>query len=418
MLTQVAVSRPSHPSAQDRVVLAQDSSLPAHRPISSDLLLLDNQSTVHLFSQPEHVSNIRPATNPIKVHCNKGTMDTTQEADFGDTTVYFDARGIANVLSLYQLGQKFKVTYDSTDRGGVFKVLTPVGVVEFKPTQKGLHILNLKHNPNAAFILVNDADVAYGKSWVPTVRQNYKGFTKCQVQQATHACRIMGMIGAPTESEFQSLVRLNILKDCPITNSNIISAHKIFGPDLANIRGKMVCQKPRHVNTELVDIPQALVGNKKNVTLVADVMFVNGVPFLVFSSRNIMLTTIEHAPDHKAPKLGYLIHRIMNTYARAGFNVHTILMDNEFEKIRDHVQATLNTTAVSKHVGEIECQIRVIKERCHGIICTLPYTQIPWIMLIYLLHHVVMWLNNFPAANGISDRFSPCEILQHNKLEV
>ena len=39
-------------------------------------------------------------------------------------------------------------------------------------------------------------------------------------------------------------------------------------------------------------------------------------------------------------------------------------------------------------------------------------------MLIYLLHHVVMWLNNFPAANGISDRFSPCEILQHNKLEV
>jgi hypothetical protein len=164
VLTQVAVSGPSPPSAQDKVVLAQDTSLPARRPISSDLLLLDSQSTVHLFSQPEHVSNIWPATNPIKVHCNKGTMDTTQEADFGDTPVYFDARGIANVLSLYQLGQKFKVTYDSTDRGGVFKVLTPAGVVEFKPTQKGIHVLNLKHNPDAAFILVNDADLAYGKS--------------------------------------------------------------------------------------------------------------------------------------------------------------------------------------------------------------------------------------------------------------
>ena len=418
VLTQVAVLHPSPLSAQDKVVLAQDSSLPARRPISSDLLLLDSQSTVHLFSQPEHVSNIRPATNPIKVHCNKGTMDTTQEADFGDTPVYFDARGIANVLSLYQLGQKFKVTYDSTDRGGVFKVLTPAGVVEFKPTQKGLHVLNLKHNPDAAFILVNDADLAYGKSRVPTVRQNYEGFTKRQVQQATHARRIMGMIGAPTEREFQSLVRLNLLKDCPITNSDIINAHKIFGPDLANIRGKTVRRKPRHVNTELVDIPQALVDNKKNITLVADVMFINGVPFLVSSSRNMMLTTIEHAPDRKAPKLGYLIHRIMNTYACAGFNVHTILMDNEFEKIKDHVHATLNTTAASEHVGEIERRIRVIKERCRGIICTLPYAQIPRIMLIYLLHHVVMWLNNFPAANGISDRFSPREILQHNKLEV
>jgi hypothetical protein len=345
-------------------------------------------------------------------------MDTTQEADFGDTPVYFDARGIANVLSLYQFSQKFMVTYDSTDRGGVFKVLTPVGVVKFKPTQKGFHLLNLKHNPDTAFILVNDADLAYGKSRVPTVRQNYEGFTKRQVQQATHACHIMGTIGAPTEHEFQSLIRLNLLKDCPITNSDIINAHKIFGPDLANLRGEMVRRKPRHVNTELVDIPQALVDNKKNVTLVADVMFVNGVPFLVSSSRYIMLTAIEHAPDRKAPKLGYLIHRIMNTYARAGFNVHTILMDNEFEKIKDNVHATLNTPAASKHVGEIERRIRVIKERCQGIICTLPYAQIPRIMLIYLLHHVVMWLNTFPAANGISNRFSPREILQHNKLEV
>jgi hypothetical protein len=122
-----------------------------------------------------------------------------------------------------------------------------------------------------------------------------------------------------------------------------------------------------------------------------------------------MLTTIEHAPDRKAPKLGYLLHRIMKTYARAGFNVHTILMDNEFEKNRDYVNATLNTPAASEHIGEIERRIRVIKERCRGIICTLPYAKLPRVMLIYLLHHVVMWLNNFPVANGISDRFSPCK---------
>jgi len=167
-------------------------------------------------------------------------MDTTQEADFGDMPVYFDARGIANVLSLYQLGQKFKVIYDSTDHGGVFRVFTQVGVVKFKPSPKGLHVLNLKDNPDAAFLLVNDADLAYGKSPVPTVHQNYEGFTKWQIQQATQDRCIMGMIGAPTECEFQSLVHLNLLKDCPITNNDIINAHKIFGPDLANIRGKMV----------------------------------------------------------------------------------------------------------------------------------------------------------------------------------
>jgi hypothetical protein len=105
MRSQVTLLGPSPPSTTNEVVLAQNTSLPTHRPISSDLLLLlDSQSTVHLFSQPEHVANICPATNPIKVHCNNGTMDTTRDADYNDKPVYFDARGIANVLSLYQLG--------------------------------------------------------------------------------------------------------------------------------------------------------------------------------------------------------------------------------------------------------------------------------------------------------------------------
>ena len=192
----VRSSGPPTTSPSDAILLSQTASTP-RRPISSDLLLLDSQSTVHLFSQPEHVANIRPAATPIRVHCNKGTLDTTQEADFGDTPVYFDARGIANVLSLYQLGQKFQVTYNSKDRGGVFKVFTPAGVVEFSPTPNGLHVLNLKDTPDAAFILVNDASLAYGNTPVSTVQKNYEGFTKRQVQQATRARRIMGYDWCP-----------------------------------------------------------------------------------------------------------------------------------------------------------------------------------------------------------------------------
>ncbi len=65
----------------DEVFLTHTSTPPPRRPISSDLVLLNCQSTVHLFSDPTHVANIRPAARPIRVHCNKGALETTQEAD-------------------------------------------------------------------------------------------------------------------------------------------------------------------------------------------------------------------------------------------------------------------------------------------------------------------------------------------------
>jgi hypothetical protein len=416
VLILAQVAEPLPPSSHG-VILAQQSDTSSRRPICSDLVLLDSQSTVHLFSDPTHVKNIHPAAHPIRVHCNKGALDTTHVADFGHTPVFFDPRGIANVLSLYQLRQKFKVTYNSTDRGGVFKVFTQAGLVEFKPTEKGLHAINLRENPDAAYVLVNDAGLA-SPSPINTVRNNFEGFTKKQVQRATLARRLMAMIGAPTAREFQGLVRHNLLMDCPISTDDITNAHTIFGPDLANIRGKTVRRKPEHVHSEIVAIPQQLLDCHSSVTLTADVMFVNTIPFLVLSSRNINLTTIEHVPQRTAAKLGSLLQRIINVYARAGFTVRTILMDNEFEKVKDHLpHVTLNTTAAAEHVGDIERRIRVIKECCRGIICTLPYRRLPQVMLIHLLHHVVMWLNNFPVVHGISRRFSPREIILRHKLD-
>jgi hypothetical protein len=104
-------------------------------------------------------------------------------------------------------------------------------------------------------------------------------------------------------------------------------------------------------------------------------------------------------------------------YARAGITVQTILIDNEFKKVINHApNIILNTTAASEHVGDIKRRIRVIKEHSRGILCTLPYTKFPQIMLVHLLHHVIMWLNNFPVKNEVSDQYSPHEIILGHKL--
>jgi hypothetical protein len=227
--------------------------------IPPDYLLINSQSTTNLFSNPEHVNNVRPTAQPIKVHCNKGVMTTSTVVNFGSNEVYLNKDGIANILSLSLLSKKHHITYVSHDRGDVFKVHTSGGLVEFKPTSNDLHALDLHDNPSAAHLLVTSTHPDAAHLHVNTVCKNYKGFTPKQIKRAHEARRLMLMTGVPSEHAFLSIVCLNQLKDFPITHDDIKIAHTIFGPDLANIRGKTVRRSPKHIKTDYVKIPWSLL---------------------------------------------------------------------------------------------------------------------------------------------------------------
>ena len=65
----------------------------------------------------------------------------------------------------------------------------------------------------------------------------------------------------------------------------------------------------------------------KFVTLTADLMFVNGVPFLVTLSLNTRLFTAEFLPSRTAALLIIHLTKLVKLYARSVFSIRTILMD-------------------------------------------------------------------------------------------
>jgi hypothetical protein len=121
-------------------------------------------------------------------------MSTAEVADFGNTQAYVNRDGIANVLSLFRLGQKYQITYDSHGRKGIFQVHTPRGVMEFHPTSNGLHIVDLQQHPEAAYLLINDASIdddppppassPVHQLHINTVRQNFE----CYKKTSTTSC--------------------------------------------------------------------------------------------------------------------------------------------------------------------------------------------------------------------------------------
>jgi hypothetical protein len=111
------------------------------------------------------------------------------------------------------------------------------------------------------------------------------------------------MLRNPSKKDFQGLVSGNLIPNCPIARANIPNALKIFGPDLASIRGKTGQWTPAPVVADYLAIPPQLVDANKAVTLVADVFFVDGIAFLITVSRRIKFMTTEHLPVRTAMSL-------------------------------------------------------------------------------------------------------------------
>ncbi len=170
--------------------------------------------------------------------------------------------------------------------------------MEFKSSPRSLQYLDpINKRSKVEWMLIN------------TVQENVEGFTRHKVEKANEVQRLQGMIGNPTKREYAGMVHETHITNCPVTVHDVNNVHSIFGPDLANLRGKTTRTKLECVRVMIVQIPWVFVQLHKCITLVGDVMFANGLPFLVTSSRGLSLVTIEYLPSRTAKCLVHTLQR-------------------------------------------------------------------------------------------------------------
>jgi hypothetical protein len=170
--------------------------------------------------------------------------------------------------------------------------------------------------------------------FIQTVWGNMEGYTRRKVKEACAAQEAQAMLGHPTDQVFLGVVRSSMILHGPVTPTAVQNANRIFGLDLAGVRGPTVKRPPESVTTNHVRIPRSILEQHQWVTLAVDDMFANGVPFLVSISQGINLVTAEHTSSRTAKQLAAGIRCIMDLYSRGGFQVGTVLMDNMFEKLQ------------------------------------------------------------------------------------
>jgi hypothetical protein len=324
--------------------------------------------------------------------------------------VWYSYSAIAKILSLAQEKKKCPIKYDSTQGNQSVAIKSDRNIV-FQESHSGIYYHDTK---NRAYVMLTTTKEAI----VDTIKANREGFADRDYERAKRAGKALGLVRYPSPRYLKNMVSSIMIKNCPVTPSNVDNANKIFGPDLATLKGKTVRVTPPVVMTDYVQIPQEIVSLNRNVKLGIDIMFVNGLPFMVSISCKIKFTTVEYLLGWKQPQLVNSIRKIINLYQTRGFTIDTALMDRKFECLRsDLPELNLNATAARKHVPDVERQIRVLEERSRAIWSTLPFQAISGRIIIALVYYAAFWLNAFPPSISVSATYSPRTIMTGTTLD-
>ena len=88
-----------------------------------------------------------------------------------------------------------------------------------------------------------------------------------------------------------------------------------------------------------------------------------------------------------------LVKHVAQVYHSRGFKIKELLMDGEFEYLREELpdmHINLNTSLENEHVGEVERVNRTIKEQTRGIYNTLPFQKLPGRLVVEMVYTGVL----------------------------
>ena len=136
-----------------------------------------------------------------------------------------------------------------------------------------------------------------------------------------------------SQQALKNLPRQNIIRNCDVAEKDIALTKKIFGPDVATLKGKSTRQKPRKVVDKEIEIPDEFVSKERNIELSIDIIFINKETLIMTIDRSIMFKACVPLPSQEDDDVYAGLDEVLHHYNKAGYTITKIHADGEFESL-------------------------------------------------------------------------------------
>jgi hypothetical protein len=117
------------------------------------------------------------------------------------------------------------------------------------------------------------------------------------------------------------MIRMNQIKNCPVTTTDVNNATKIWGPDIGALKGKTTRRTPSRVREDSIEIPPEIRARFDDVVLCVDLMYANGIPILTTIDKTIRFRGVVPMRGKKAEQMYEALDVVLQLYNKAGVTI-------------------------------------------------------------------------------------------------
>ena len=247
-------------------------------------ILLDNEASLNIFGNKKLLKNIIRSKRQITitgVEANTTGVIVNLEGTFSDVgQVYYSDKANANILSFAtQIDNGARIVYDDTN--DVF-IMQP-------KNSKSVYTFGRKQTTGSDGRLYScgvRTMINYGEeAMISTGAENIKQYINREIAAAKAARKLLARMFFPSVGDEKHLVTTG--SGFEVSARNFDRANAIYGNDIASIKGKST--KPV---SAIADPSEARTAEPQAHALHIDIMFVEGLPFLIGVALPLDLTLV------------------------------------------------------------------------------------------------------------------------------